>query len=72
MQQIITSMMKSLRKVGAGKAIHKSYNALAVTPVLLDCDYYRFCAGECTAVNSYRGEFMQQYPWAEFITGQLG
>ncbi len=71
-QQIITSMMKSLREAGAESVIRKSYNALSVDPALLDCDYYRFRAGESAAVNSYRGEFMQQYPWAEFITGQLG
>lgn len=71
-QQIITAMMKSLRGADAGKVIRKSYNALSVNPALLDCDYYRFRAGGSAAVNSYRGEFMQQYPWAEFITGQLG
>lgn len=71
-QQIITALMKSLREAGAKQVIRKSYNALSVDPALLDCDYYRFCAGESAAVNSYQGEFMLQYSWAEFITGRLG
>lgn len=71
-QQIITAMMRSLREAGAEKVIRKSYNALSVDPAKLDCDYYRFRAGESAAVNSYQGEFMQQYSWAEFITGTLG
>ena len=70
-QQIITAMMKTLREAGAEQVIRKSYNELSVDTDLLDCDYYRFCAGETAAVNSYRGEFMQQYPWAEFMIGNL-
>ena len=57
-QQIITSMMRSLREAGAEKMIRKSCNALSVDPALLDCDYCRFRAGESGAVNSYRGEFI--------------
>lgn len=70
-QQIITAMMKSLREVDAECVVHKSYNALSVNPDLIDCDYYRFCSGETAAINSYRGEFMLQYPWAEFMIGNL-
>ena len=70
-QQIITAMMKTLREAGAEQVVRKSYNELSVDTDLLDCDYYRFCAGETAAVNSYRGEFMQQYPWAEFMVGNL-
>lgn len=57
-QQIITSMMRSLREAGAEKMIRKSCNALSVDPALLDCDSCRFRAGESAAVNSYRGEFI--------------
>lgn len=57
-QQIITSMMRSLREAGAEKMIRKSCSALSVDPALLDCDYCRFRAGESAAVNSYRGEFI--------------
>ena len=70
-QQIITGMMKSLKRANAAGVIRKSYNAISVEPKLIDCDYYRFRSGDAAAVNSYTGEFMTQYPWAEFITGSL-
>ena len=71
MQKIITAMHKALKSAGAEKVLRKGYNEFAVVPELLDCDYYRFRQGDVTAVNRYQGEFMLQYPWAEFITGYL-
>lgn len=71
MQKIITAMHKALKSAGVGQILRKGYNEFAVVPELLDCDYYRFRQGDVTAVNRYQGEFMLQYPWAEFITGYL-
>ncbi len=71
MQKIISAMAQTLRLAGAEKVFRKGFNKCAVIPELLDCDYYRFRQGEATAVNQYQGEFMRQYPWAEFTTGYL-
>ena len=71
LQKIITAMAQALKAAGAEKVFRKCYNEFAVDPDLLDCDYYRFRRGEIAAVNQYQGEFMLQYPWAEFITGYL-
>ena len=37
----------------------------------VDCDYYDFLSGDAAAINSYRGEFMAQYSWGEFIKSEL-
>ncbi|MBO5278946.1 MAG: response regulator [Lachnospiraceae bacterium] len=37
----------------------------------VDCDYYRYLKGDITAVNSYHGEYMIQYSWAEMTVGSL-
>lgn len=66
MQQLTHAMMKSLRAVGAENVIVKDFNALAVNPDLLDCDYYRFQELDAGAVNSYQNEYMSQYYWADF------
>ncbi|MEE0871906.1 MAG: hypothetical protein UIH27_00350 [Ruminococcus sp.] len=66
-QTLISAMMKSLKKVGAQKAVHKSYNALSVNPAVLDCDYYRFAELDAGAVNAYANEYMSQYYWADFM-----
>ena len=71
MQKIISAMVQALKQVGAEKVFRKGYNEFAVVPELLDCDYYSFRQGDSAAVNQYQGEFMRQYPWAEFTTGYL-
>ena len=70
-QKIISSMISTLKSVGAESVIIKNYNSVSVDPALIDCDYYRFENLDPSAVNSYNGEFMLQYPWAEFIVGYL-
>ena len=67
LQTYIYSMIKTLKAVGAESAVVRSYNALAVNPDVLDCDYYRFKELDAGAVNAYECEFMSQYPWAEFL-----
>ena len=57
-QQLIHAMIKSLKAVGAEEAIVRSYNALAVDPKVLDCDYYRFKELDAGAVNSFQNEYM--------------
>ena len=56
-----------LQTVGAEDAVVRSYNALAVNPDVLDCDYYRFKELDAGAVNAYQNEYMSQYYWADFL-----
>lgn len=70
-QKIISSLMQALKAVGAENVVMKNYNSLALNVALVDCDYYRFGKLDAAAVNAYSGEFMAQYPWAEFVIGYL-
>ena len=67
LQTYIYAMIKSLKEIGAEDVIVRSYNALAVNPDLLDCDYYRFKELDAGAVNAYECEYMNQYSWADFL-----
>ncbi len=67
MQQLTFALMRSLKAVGADAAVIKDFNALAVDPAVLDCDYYRFKELDAGAVNAFQNEYMSQYPWAEFM-----
>ena len=67
LQTYIYAMIKSLKEIGAEDVIVRSYNALAVKPELLDCDYYRFKELDAGAVNAYECEYMNQYSWADFL-----
>ena len=71
LQKIISSMMQTLREHGAANAIHKTYNAIALNDEAVDCDYYRFLKMDVPSINTYTGEFMTQYSWAEFVAGYL-
>ena len=66
LQTYTHAMMKALKAVGAEKAVVHTYNAFAVNPDVLDCDYYRFKELDAGAVNSYQNEYMSQYYWADF------
>ena len=71
LQKIISSMMQTLREHKASDVIHKTYNAISLNDELVDCDYYRFLKMDVPSINTYTGEFMSQYSWAEFVAGYL-
>ena len=50
--------------------IHKK-NFYAIDKTKLDCDYFKFLDYDSGAVNSYKGEYMNQYSWAEITHGFL-
>jgi hypothetical protein len=37
----------------------------------LDCDYYGMLNRDMAAINTYNGEYMTQYSWAEMTLGAL-
>lgn len=71
LQKIISSMMQTLREHNAASIISKTYNAIAINNEAVDCDYYRFLMMDVPSINTYTGEFMAQYSWAEFVAGYL-
>ena len=71
MQKIVSAMMQTLKQQGLADIIHKNYNSISLDVSAIDCDYYRFLELDPAAVNAYTGEFLSQYPWAEFMTDYL-
>ena len=70
-QTVISGMVQALKSCGAGDCIVKSYNQMAVNPDKVNCDYYQFLTWDPHAINSYTGEYMSNYSWAEFVIGYL-
>lgn len=56
---------------GADDIIIKNRNTVRLKPELVDCDYYEYLKGNLSAVNTYQGEYMFQYSWAEMTTAVL-
>ncbi|MFA9466240.1 MAG: response regulator [Velocimicrobium sp.] len=70
-QKIISSMMKNIKEAGIEDIIVKKWNYLAIKTEEISCDYYDFLKKDLVAVNSYMGEYMVNYSWAEFTTANL-
>ena len=66
---VLGSLRKTLRKVGKEDILIKTRNHLSVNPEKIKCDAYDYEKGNVSAVNSFRGEYMVNYSWAEFKTG---
>lgn len=66
---VLGSLKKTLRMIGKEDILIKSRNHLSVDPNKIKCDAYDYEKGIMSAVNSFRGEYMVNYSWAEFKTG---
>lgn len=66
---VLGSLRRTLRQVGKEDILVKTRNHLSVNPKKIMCDAYEYEKGNASAVNSFRGEYMVNYSWAEFKTG---
>ena len=66
---IISSLRSTLREYGVEDILIKTWNNLALDVSKVKCDAYDFEKGDLVAINSFRGEYMANYSWAEFTAG---
>ena len=71
LQVYIASLVKSLLAVDVRDLILKNRQGILVNTKIVDCDYYRFLEGDARAINSFTGQYMNAYSWAEFTVGYL-
>ena len=62
---ILHALKKDLEKAGFGDLLIHSRNRYSIDTDLISCDYFDYITGKSTVENSYHGEFMTQYSWAE-------
>lgn len=70
-RNLIAELKRVFSDVGAENVIVKTRNSIAINREAVDCDYYDFLRHIPYAVNSYRGDYMMQYSWAEITTASL-
>lgn len=68
---VIRSLRTTLDQYNIGDLLEIQKGSLRILPEKLDCDLYRFFAGESDAVNAYRGEYMSSYAWASLTESYL-
>lgn len=66
----VTSLKNTLKAAGVEDILIKSWNHLALDTARIKCDAYDYEKGDAVAVNSFHGEYMVNYSWAEFTTGR--
>ena len=71
LRNLIYDLKNTLANVGADEIIVKNRNTVRLKTELVDCDYYEFLKGNLSSVNTYQGEYMHQYSWAEMTTATL-
>lgn len=68
---IISQLTKLLKSNGVNDILLKAWNSTAIDVKKFDCDYYDFLRGRTPLVNTYTGEYMHEYSWAEFTAARL-
>jgi two-component SAPR family response regulator len=71
LQVYVASLVKTLHSVEVKDLILKNRQGILVNTKIVDCDYYRFLEGDTRAINSFTGQYMSAYSWAEFTVGYL-
>ncbi|MCR5098830.1 MAG: hypothetical protein K6B14_07780 [Lachnospiraceae bacterium] len=71
LRNMISDLKKTLSSVGAEDIVIKKYNSIGIVTDRIDCDYYDFLEGKWEAVEQYDGQFMNQYPWAEYELSRI-
>ena len=70
-RQLISDLKTTLAGIGVEDVLVRRSGQLAILRDRIDCDYYRMLDGDMEALNSYKGEYMKQYSWAEMTLGKL-
>lgn len=68
---VMAALKNDLAALGADDILVKNWNTWGVDASKISCDYYDFLKKDRLAVNSFRGEYMAQYSWAEMTVGSL-
>lgn len=71
LRNLFSDLARVLRAENAGDIIIKRRNSFSIAVDKVDCDYFDFLRRNTDAVNTYTGEYMAQYSWAEMTLGRL-
>ncbi|MDO4400202.1 MAG: response regulator [Coriobacteriia bacterium] len=71
LRTLAADLKRSLDACGHGDVIVKRYGAIGIDMTKVTCDYYAFLEGDPIAINSWNGEYMNQYSWAETTKAAL-
>ena len=65
LRTLISDLRRTLDRLGYPEAVVKRRGGVAIKLTADECDYFGFIRGYPNVINTYRGEYMKQYSWAE-------
>ncbi len=65
LRNLIVDIKQSLKKIGIMDFFITEYNSFRINPSVVDCDYYNFLENKKDSKETFSGEFMSQFSWAE-------
>lgn len=65
LQVYVNDLAKTLSEYGLEDMLIRSRQGIGLKSDMTDSDLRRFLKGNADAVNSYRGSYMDEYPWAK-------
>lgn len=71
LRNLIVDIKQTLKKLGIMEMFVAEYNNFRINTAVVDCDYYNFLNGDEKARQSFTGEFMSQFDWAEDVAAYL-
>ena len=71
LRHLVGDLRKTLSSIGMEDILVRRSGRLAILRDKVDCDFYRMVDGDMEMVNTFTGEYMAQYSWAEITTGRL-
>ena len=71
LRTVLSDLRKTLGSIGMDDLLIREHRQVAIRRDMVDCDYYRMLDGDVDALNSFNGDYMKQYSWAEMTAGEL-
>lgn len=64
-RSLLKDISDTLSALKCSDIYKKGWGAAGIISDKIKCDYYDFLAGKTEGINAYKGEYMNQYSWAE-------
>lgn len=71
LQNMISDLTKVMGELDCKDVVIRKYGSVGIDSARIDCDYYEYMQGNPAAINTFTGEYMSQYSWAENTLGKL-
>lgn len=66
LKKLRQDLTNTLSELGCENVLVRQRGQIGINPKFIECDYFKYLEGDSTILNSYQGEYMTQYSWAEY------